>query len=116
MQDLLQNPKITHLFKRRESIELIHKMEITLQEKKDKVDKVKNLIKEKNTSTNVKFELTHVLQDFKKIEDNNKDEEIISQDIASQEENFKKRLEAKKLTRNNSQPKMNFKVYLFIIN
>jgi hypothetical protein len=110
MHDLLQNPKITNLLKRRESKKLAEKIEITIQEKKEKVEKIKNLIKEKNTNTNVKSETTNVLQDFEKIESNNKDKEIISKDIASQEESFKQRLEAKKLTRNNSQPRMNFKV------
>jgi hypothetical protein len=113
MHDLLQNPKITNLLKRRESKGLAEKIEITIQEKKDKVEKIKNLIKEKNTTTNVKSETTNVLQDFEKIESNNKDKELISKDIASQEESFKQRLEAKKLTRNNSQPRMNIKVKNF---
>ena len=110
MHNLLENPKIAHLLKRRDSKGLLEKMEITIQEKREKVDKIKTLIKEKNTATNVNSETTNLLEDFQKIESSNKDKEIISNDIASQEESFKKRLEAKKLTRNNSSPKMNFKV------
>lgn len=111
MHDLIENPKINNLLKRRDSKGLKEKMVITIQEKKEKVEKIKTLIKEKNTSTNVKSETSNVLQDFQKIENENKDKEIISKDMESQEESFKKRLEAKKLTRNNSQPRMNFKVF-----
>lgn len=114
MHELLENSKIAHLLKRRDSKGLKEKMEITIFEKREKVEKIKTLIKEKNTTTNVKSETTNLLQDFQKNENNNKDKEIISKDIASQEESFKKRLEAKKLTRNNSQPRMNFKVRLLI--
>lgn len=110
MQDLIGNPKISNLLKRRDSKNLAEKIELTVKEKKDKIEKIKNLIKEKNVSTNLKSETSNVIDDFKKHQNENMDQEIISKDIASQEENFKKRLEEKKLIRNNSQPRMNFKV------
>ena len=115
MHDLLTNPRITDLLKRRDSKGLIEKIEFTVQEKKEKVEKIKNMIKEKNCPTNVISETSNLIEDFHKIESSNKDKEIISKDIASQEESFLKRLEAKKLTRNNSQPRMNFKVFIEFI-
>lgn len=108
MQDLLRNPKIQHLLKKRKSKDLIEKMELTVKEKKGKVEKIKNLIKDTITHKNVSEATYHIIENFKQKEISNKD--LILKDIAGQEENFKKRLEEKKLFRTSSQPHMKFKV------
>ena len=107
MQDLLKNEKIKPLLKRRNSRELIEKIEISVHEKKEKYDKIKNLLKDCK-SNNVMETTSSLIENFNHKENTN--QEIISKNISEQQENFKKRLQEKKLTRNNSEPHLHFKV------
>jgi hypothetical protein len=50
------------------------------------------------------------LQEINKEEGKTKAEIILKEDISNQEENFKKRLEEKRMMRGNSQPHMKLKV------
>jgi uncharacterized protein (UPF0147 family) len=108
MQDLLKNENIKPLLKRRNSRELIETLQLTVEQKKEKIEKIKTLIKDTNTNKNVKEATNNLIENFNKKETSNKD--LINKDIAGQEENFKKRLEEKKLFRISSQPHMGFKV------
>jgi len=111
MQDLLKNENIKPLLKRRNSRELIETFQLTVEQKKEKIEKIekiKTLIKDTNTNKNVKEATNNLIQNFNKKETSNKD--LINKDIAGQEENFKKRLEEKKLFRISSQPHMGLKV------
>jgi len=99
MQDLLKNEKIQPL---------IDKFQETVEEKKAKVEKIKVLIKDTNTNKNVREATNNLIENFNKKETSNNN--LMNQDIAGQEESFKKRLEEKKLFRTNSQPHMGFKV------
>lgn len=112
MQDLLKNDKIQPLLKRRNSRELIEKLELTVEQKKDQIEKIKTMIKDTNTKKNVKEATNNLIENFNKKENSNND--LIHKDIAGQEENFKKRLEEKKLFRTSSQPHMGFRVIFFI--
>ena len=105
MQDLLKNEKIKPLLKRRNSRELIEIFQLTVEQKKEKI---KTLIKDTNTNKNVKEATNNLIENFNKKETLNKD--LINKDIAGQEEDFKRRLEEKKLFRISSQPHMGLKV------
>jgi hypothetical protein len=113
MQDLLKNEKIQPLLKRRNSRELMEKLELTVRLKKEKIEKIKTLIKGTNTNKNVQEATINLIENFNKKETSNND--LMNKDIAGQEENFKKRLEEKKLFRTSSQPHMGFKVSISIL-
>ena len=113
MQDLLKNEKIQPLLKRRNSRELMEKLELTVRLKKEKIEKIKTLIKGTNTNKNVQEATINLIENFNKKESSNND--LMNKDIAGQEENFKKRLEEKKLFRTSSQPHMGFKVSISIL-
>jgi len=50
MQSLVQSEKIRHLLERRKSILFMENMSLTLQDKKNKIDKIKSAIREKQSS------------------------------------------------------------------
>lgn len=113
MQDLLKNEKIQPLLKKRNSRELVERLELTVEQKKEKIEKIKTLIKDTNSNKNVKEATNSLIESFNKKETSNKD--LMNKDIAGQEENFKKRLEEKKLFRTSSQPHMGFKVFFCFV-
>ncbi len=108
MQDLLKNEKIQPLLKRKNSKELMEKLENTVQHKKENIEKIKTLIKEKNTNKNVNEVTNNLIENFNKKQTSNDD--LINKDIAGQEENFKKRLEERRSFRSASQSHIAFKV------
>jgi hypothetical protein len=111
MQKLLKNDKIQPLLTRRKSQKLVQQFSLSVEEKRDKIDKIKSLIKENKREVNSKEIANQYLQEINKQENQNKAEIIMKEDIINQEESFKKRLEEKRLLRGNSQPHMKLKVY-----
>ena len=110
MQKLLKNDKIQPLLTRRKSQKLVQQFSLSVEEKRDKIDKIKSLIKENKREVNSKEIANQYLQEINKQENQNKAEIIMKEDIINQEESFKKRLEEKRLLRGNSQPHMKVKV------
>lgn len=110
MQKLLKNDKIQPLLTRRKSQKLVQQFSISVEEKRDKIDKIKSLIKENKREVNSKEIANQYLQEINNQENQNKAEIIMKEDIINQEESFKKRLEEKRLLRGNSQPHMKLKV------
>jgi hypothetical protein len=110
MQKLLKNDKIQPLLTRRKSQKLVQQFSLSVEEKRDKIDKIKSLIKENKKELNSKEIANQYLQQLNKDENHNKAESIMKEDINHQEESFKKRLEEKRLLRGNSQPHMKLKV------
>ena len=110
MQKLLKNDKIQPLLTRRKSQKLVQQFSLSVEEKRDKIDKIKSLIKENKREVNSKEIANQYLQEINKQENQNKAEIIMKEDIINQEESFKKRLEEKRLLRGNSQPHMKLKV------
>ena len=110
MQKLLKNDKIQPLLARRKSQRLVQQFSLSVDEKKDKIDKIKTLIKENKKELNAKEIANQYLQEINKEEGKTKAETILKEDINNQEENFKKRLEEKRMMRGNSQPHMKLKV------
>lgn len=107
MQNLLKDAKIQHLLARRRSRELAEEISISMEAKKEKIDKIKNMIKENKKGVNSKEMANNLLNDLNKAE---KAETMVNKDINAQEESFKKRLEEKRL-RGNSLPQTRFKSF-----
>ncbi len=112
MQNLLKNQKIQGLLGRRKSKELVEQIHISVEEKKEKIEKIRTQLKDRNKGTK------KIANDM--LENANKEGEkvgsIIDKDINTQEENFKKRLEERRLQRGNSQPHLKLKVKFFLKN
>ena len=108
MQDLLRNEKIQPLLIRRKSQEMVTNYSLSIDKKKEKVEKIKTLLKENKKEKNSKKITNNLLQNINT--EGNKAEIIIIQDLNSQEESFKKRLEERRLQRGYSLPHMKLKV------
>lgn len=108
MQELLKNPKLTPLLNRRRSRELVQMVSISVEEKKEKVEKIRTMIKDNKTNINAKEITSNIIDSFNKAKDSNTD--IVNQQLSTQEDAFKKRLEEKRMCRTNSQPHMKLKV------
>ena len=94
MQNLLKNEKIQPLLKRRKSRDLAEKISQSISEKKQKIEKIKTLLKETKKDAKTK-ELAHeMLKNLKETETINTD--ILKKELNLQEENFKKKLKLKK--------------------
>ena len=94
MQNLLKNEKIIPLLKRRKSRDLAEKISQSISEKKQKIEKIKTLMKETKKDANTKQLADEMLKNFKETEINNTD--ILKKELILQEENFKKKLQLKK--------------------
>ena len=97
MQTLLKNEKIKPLLKRRKSRDLADHISYSINEKKQKIEKIKTLLKENKKEFNIKQLAINILKNFKESETNQSD--ILKKELNHQEENFKKKLEIKKRER-----------------
>lgn len=85
---------------RRKSKDLLQSIKINLEEKKEQIEKIKTLTK--NSEKTNKQDTTNILENFAIKKANNL--VIVDKEIDDQTENFKKRMDEKKLLRINSQP------------
>jgi hypothetical protein len=107
MQNLMKNEKVQPILKRRKSKDLTKKYSITLEEKKEKIDRIKSLLKESKIKT--KEIANNMIEEINKETVISQAQSIIHKDINSQEESFKKKLEEKR-SRGNSLPHLKLKV------
>lgn len=112
MQNLLKNPLIQPLLSKRKSKELVTNFTLNLEHKKDKIDKIKAKIKENRKDLQNKQITSNIIEEIQNDEKQVRAESIINQEMNNQEENFKKRLEERRLLRGNSQPHMKLKAKL----
>jgi hypothetical protein len=107
MQNLMKNEKVQPILKRRKSKELTKKYSITMEEKKEKINRIKSLLKESKIKT--KEIANNMIEEINKETVITQAQSIIHKDINSQEESFKKKLEEKR-SRGNSLPHLKLKV------
>ena len=100
IKQIESHDRIKDLMGRRKSKELVHAIKLNFEEKKEQIDKIKNLVKQ-SEKTN-KIETSNLIENYDLKKKNT--EVIVSKEIDDQSENFKKRLEDKKMQRMNSQP------------
>ena len=99
MQLLLRNDKIIPLLNRRKSRNLVESMAIKVVSKKEKVVKIKQMMKDQGKSAEI------VSKELIKDLELKKGNEIISQEMQEQEESFRKKLEDRR-SRGKTQPKL----------
>jgi hypothetical protein len=104
---MIKNENLMHLMNKRKSRQFVDKIAVNVEKKKEKIEKIKNLLKETKKEKNNKELANTIIENYSKGE--NKQVEVINKDLSTQEENFKKRLEERRL-RGNSQPHMVLKV------
>ena len=97
---------------RRKSKEIIQFIKINLEEKKEQIEKIKSLVKE--SEKNYKQDTSNILENFAIKKANTL--VIVDKEIDDQSENFKKRMDSKKLLRINSQPTFKSLKVKFIVN
>jgi hypothetical protein len=101
MQMMLKNENLKPLLQRRKSKELANLFSISIEEKKEKIEKIKSLLKE-NKKDQSKEEISSILDNLRNTE--TKQNQMIKFVLDDQHECFKTKLEKKKLERLNSQP------------
>ncbi len=105
MQNLTKSDKIHKLLGKRQSRVLVENITLSVEQKKEKVDKIKSLIKEKKNQgkENVSKNLASATYNSYKAE------MIMENDVTSQEENFKKRLLERRVQRSKTQARLKIK-------
>jgi hypothetical protein len=111
MQNLCRDETLQPLLNKRKSRQFVEQIVVNVEKKKEKIDKIKCLIKENKKDHNTKEIAQSILDNYSKAENSNVD--VINKEILNQEEIFKKRLEEKR-ARGNSQPHMKLRVIYFI--
>ena len=104
--------KAKFLLEKKQSKDLFQSIKLNMEEKMEQVNKIKSLVKQ-SEKTNIE-DTNHIIEEYT-IKNSNTDN-FLNKEIDNQKENFKKRLEMKRMLRIKSTPMMlSFKV-IYILN